>query len=494
MRNPQVLTDGSVDTSSLEAIVSGVVKAGMSEEEKALTLYRWFREVVYHYGWPYMRPEREENWQDPIKVINVHGYSLCGSQARVFGRLLSRVFGDENVRLIGFTEAQPGVWRLGEGPGAFVDSARLRDFARIRRMGHSSFEVRYGGRWRLLDPHVGFYAYLRDGSGLASAEDCIADPSLVTRPARVIPGLMPCGDLSRVFWASEFTNWGSIAREAAPDNHVMDIVLRRGDTYTRYWDRRGPFVWFAEMDRRWDPEYLALGPRHLCEGERPWRHYGNGELVYRPPLSDRRYQDGVTFESGLAASSEGLQPVAPRRLGVVAWGTAVPYLVCGGRLILEATRATGSDRLAAWVRPEGGGWQRVWQEVGCGRARRELDISPWVHGRYAFELRLDLVAARRPEHVIVHGLTLETSFVLNYLALPRLRPGENEVTVRVANPAELRQQRLAVTYAWEDGEGEREHTQQIASSPTRYTITVAPVRTTPPESPKYMRYLRLSVD
>jgi len=494
MRNPRVTTHRTVDTSSLDSIVAGVVRAGMTDEGKALALYRFFTHTVYHYGWPYMRPEREENWQDPIKVINVHGYSLCGSQARIFGRLLSRVFGDDNVRLIGFTEVEPGAWQWQQRPGAFLDSARLRASERRAPMGHTSFEVRYGGRWRLIDPHVQFYTYLRDGSGLASAEDCIADPSLVTRPARRIKGLMPCGDLGRVFHASRFINWGSLTRETAPDNHVMDIILRRGDTYTRYWDRRGPFVWFSEMDRRWEPDYLAPGPRHICEGEGCWRHYGNGDLVYQPRLTDYTYRDGVIAETGLASPGPaGLRPDRARRAASVTFATRLPYMACAAKLTFAATRATGSDYLCVWVRPAGGLWRQLWQEPDCGRLRRQLDLSPWVSGKYACDLRFDLMAARHPEQAVLHSFTLETTFLLNYLALPRLLPGRNRVQVMVADPGELRDRRLEVTYSWADREGEHQDCRLISAAPCTYHLTVASVATTPADNPKYMRFLRLRV-
>jgi len=492
MRHPKVTTDRTVDTSTLDSIAGDVVRPGMTNEQKVLALYRWWRQTIYHYGYPYMRPNREETWQDPIKVINVHGYSLCGGQARAFGRVLSRVFGDENVRLIGYTEAEPGAWRLQDDPGAFIDSALLRRPA--RRMGHTSFEVHYGGKWRLVDPHVHFYLYSRDGSGLAGAEEIISDPTLLTRPARRILDLMPCGDLSRVFYASTFTNWGILTRDSAPDDHSMEIALPRGSTYTRYWDRRGPFRWFAEMDRRWDPDYIAPGPRHICEGNDCWRHYGNGELVYRPSLTDESYRDGVAQESGLSSPTRlGLTPSRAGRLARVTFDVKVPYMIVQSRLQLNATRRTGSDALRVWMKREGGAWRFAWEEPSCGRVCRDLDLTPWVAGRYSYQLRFDLKAARRAEHAALHGLELHTTFILNYLALPRLRPGRNRVTVAVADPAELRDQRLTVTYAWAGREEEHEHTELVTRSPHTYTINVAPVTTTPPENPKYMRFLRMEV-
>ena len=492
MRHPKVTTDRTVDPSTLDSIVAGVVRPDMTDEQKVLALYRWWRGTVYHYGYPYMRPSKEENWQDPIKVINVHGYSLCGGQARVFGRLLSRIFGHENVRLIGYGEVEPGAWGLAHDPGAFIDSALLRRPA--RRMGHTSFEVRYGGRWRLIDPHVHFYAYSRDGSGLAGAEEIIAEQTLVTRPDRRIPGLMPCGDLSRVFYASTFTDWGILTRDAAPDDHTMEVALPRGSTYTRYWDRRGPFRWFAEMDRRWDPEYVAPGPRHICEGGDCWRHYGNGELIYRPTLTDETYRDAVTRESGISSPTRlGLSPSRAGRTGHVVFAVSLPYMIVQSRLKLNATRATGSDLLRVWVKREGGPWHLAWEEPSCRRVRRDLDLTPWVAGRYAYQLRFECKAARRAEHAALHGFELHTTFILNYLALPRLLPGRNRVTVAVADPAELRDQQLSVTYAWADRDGDHEHTEHITRSPQTYQISVAPVLTTPAENPKYMRFLRMAV-
>jgi hypothetical protein len=492
MRNPRVTTDRTVDPSSLDSIIADVVRPGMSDEQKALALFAWWRQTVYHYGWPYMRSARMEAWQDPVKLINVHGYGLCGTHARVFGRLLVKAFGEGNARLIGYREAAPGAWRLKDDAGAFIDSVCLRDFERMRLMGHTACEARWSGRWRLIDPHVGFYAYLRGGEGVAGAQDLIADPTLVTDPARRVIGLMPCGDLSRVFYASEFINWGAITREAAPDDHAMEFSLRRGETYTRYWDRSGPFVWFPLMDERWDPGYLAPGPRHLCEGECSWRHYGNGELVYRPQLSDATYRDGVVVEQGLGEPGRrGLMPARAGRKAQVVFAVRLPYMISQATLQLNATRATGSDRVRVWVRPRGGGWRLVWDEPTCGRQRRTLDLSPWVVAKYGYDVRFDLKGQRRVEHAVLHAAAFQTRFLLNFLALPRLLPGRNRVTVEVANPAELRDRRLEVSYAWADRDGEHEDTREVRSSPCRYTLQVAPVLTVPAENPKYMRFLRM---
>ena len=489
----KVTTNRTVDASCLDSIIADVVRPSMSDEEKAVALWGWLAQTIYHYGWPYMRPQNEENWQDPVKVINVHGYGLCGTHGRVLGRLLGRVFGEENTRLIGLSEVEPGAWRLSESSGAFIDTALLRDFAHTKLAGHSTVEVRYGGRWRLFDSHVRFLAHLRNNKGIAGAEDLIADPGLVTDPVRRIDGLMPCGDLSRVFYRSTFTDWGTLTRDAAPDDHSMAVALRRGETYTRYWDRKASFHWFAEMDRRWDPEYISPGPRHICGGDAAWRHYGNGELVYRPRFADGSYRDGVLEESGLAPPTRrGLVAARAGRRGQVTFSVRAPYMLVAAQLDLHATRQTGSDSVEVRVRPVGGAWIPVWREMGCGRLRRKLDLSPWIGGKYDYDLRFDLKGTRRAEDAAIHRLDLRSQFVLNYLALPRLLPGTNRITVAGGAAAKLDDRPLEVTYAWADREGEHEHRRAITALPETYEVEVAPVSTFPPENPKYMRFLRMA--
>src|SRR2546430_1756213 len=78
---PWVTTDRTVDCSSYESIVRDVVKGGMTDEQKALALFQFFRQRVYHYM---NMPES----RDPLMCLNVLGNTLCGSQGTCMKGLL----------------------------------------------------------------------------------------------------------------------------------------------------------------------------------------------------------------------------------------------------------------------------------------------------------------------------------------------------------------------------------------------------------------------
>src|SRR5687767_13514225 len=141
VRDPWITTDRCVDTSSLSGIVAGVTRASMSDEEKALALFHWFRRVIFHHR------QMGEDRRDVLRLIHGYGYALCGSQAAVLAFLL---------RAAGL---------------------RTRIVA-IRGGGHTLVEVFYGGRWHAMDPMTAFFVYdRRTPRKLASLEEMAADPT-----------------------------------------------------------------------------------------------------------------------------------------------------------------------------------------------------------------------------------------------------------------------------------------------------------------------------
>ena len=107
------------------------------------------------------------------------------------------------------------------------------------------------------------------------------------------------------------------------------------------------------------------------------------------------------------------------------------------------TRATGVAEGAdkAEVSVDGG---KSWQTVKLD------DYSEAIGGQYSCLMRLSFKEA-------LTRLDLQTTVQCNRTALPYLSPGRNKVSVTVADPKDLGDNRLVVTYAYEPGSRNRSY-------------------------------------
>ena len=141
IQSPWVTTDRTVDTSTYESIVKGVIKPEMKDEDKAIALFNFFRQMVYHY-------QNIPESRIPLKTINVIGNTLCGSQGTC---------------MVGLLEAAGIKGRVVSHPG------------------HTFYEAFYDGKWHGFDTMSNFYVFTRgENRNVASFEELEKDPSLIT--------------------------------------------------------------------------------------------------------------------------------------------------------------------------------------------------------------------------------------------------------------------------------------------------------------------------
>ena len=101
-----------------------------------------------------------------MKVINVYGWSLCGGQHTVL-KALYETAGYE-CRYVGWSNP-----------------------------GHTTIEVKYGGKWHYLDVFLKCYFWTKDKKTIASQEDIANDPSIVydaVKEGRAARQHLCCGD------------------------------------------------------------------------------------------------------------------------------------------------------------------------------------------------------------------------------------------------------------------------------------------------------------
>lgn len=127
-------------------IVAGVTGSAGSDREKALALHRFGMAHLIHFDGPI--EERGEYVTDPLKLIGVYGFALCGNNSAAMS--------------------------------ALYNAAGLR--ARTRSMpGHSVPEVWFEGKWNYIDTDMFGYVFLPDGQRIASVDELARDADLFLR-------------------------------------------------------------------------------------------------------------------------------------------------------------------------------------------------------------------------------------------------------------------------------------------------------------------------
>jgi len=437
VRQIKVVADKAPDCSSLKSIVASVTRGCKTNDEKAIAVYNFMQLAHYHQGYP-----GEAGGVGAIKEINVYGWSLCG----------------------GLHTVEAALWREAGWPWRYVG---------WNNPGHTTVEARYDGRWHYLDAFLKFYAWMPDpgapgGRTIAGEDDLKADPALVTHglvldEARGVyyhkgdrfeviagkanwraPSFLGCGDqsgdilagLRQTNRAGSPTDWAGITFDSP--GYSTDVDLAPGSALTLSWDAIPGAHWWngreyvpghgcGDKDYRNCPAIgPLLEPYRDADGGR--RGHANGILRFAPDLAGDAALAGLAVQENTRLAGGKLVPEDPARPAAITVALRSPYI-----MTRASGRAEGVE--AAEVSVDGG---------ATFRPVRLDDFSEQVGGKYACLVRLTFrkaLAAPRLEAVVQ----------CNRGSLPYLSPGQNRITVAVADPRELGANRLAVTYAYRRG-------------------------------------------
>ncbi len=487
---PKVLTDKYVDTTSLEGIVNGIVKEGMSDQEKLIAFYHWYRRLIFHHR--YMGGDR----RNVLNTINSYGNNLCGSQAGALVVILKKAGFETRVV-------------CGEGGKGFG--------------GHTFVEVKCDGKWHCIDTMTNFFVFNRENPPqIASLDEMKKDPTLVTKAVeekRAPPGFITCmndpeitvKDIPRLegelgmkadrrwatltfeggslleFWAKAPKKWRTLTTGNYGGHYIpgiLDIVLKPNEEYVRLWDNVGK--WIA------GPSYACHGPHHTCGHtdeddtlnfpffepykktnfgltKTCYRYYGNGWLDWRPDAVAGEVEAGCDKVDNLVREGSTFKIKEAGKDGVMEISVKSPYAITDVELELEADGA--NPPLVS---------------MGTTDRKKRTRFGPMPHPqkvkgvlRYAteqenplYEYKLQIKAQGDTAFRVVG---LKTTFQLNIYALPGFFPGKNTVTVSAKAPVKLDRKRLFVTYEWDEGPGwttPRTLTKQIAEFPASYDVDV----------------------
>jgi len=434
----KVLPDKAPDCSSLKSIVESVTRDCKTNDEKAVAIYDFMRMTHYHYAYP-----SEPGGIPALKEINCYGWSLCGGLHATESALWREL--GWNWRFLGWPD-----------------------------VGHTTVEAYYDGRWHYLDVFLKFYAWMPDPKDptkrtIAGQDDLAADPKGLLTDAFVLdkarnvvyakddqfrmigdkanwqaPAFLVCGDelagvakgLRHHTRSGSPDGWAGINH--ATGNYSADVNLAPGFALTSTWDK---------LDAAWYWNDSPQCPGHTC-GDKEIRNspekglvaepylgpdfkresYANGTLSFTPDLSGEACLKSFAAVENVKIAGGAIVPAEAGKPASVTVLLQSPYII---------TQASGSaegvDKLEASI--DNG---KTWKTAGL------KDFGPAVKGQVSALVRLTVKDALK-------DLRLTATVQNNPFALPFLSPGKNTVSVSVADPKALGDNRLVVTYAYRPG-------------------------------------------
>jgi hypothetical protein len=433
----KILSDHVADVSSLEAWKKSFIRDGMTDEEKALAVWKSNVAFVYQDA-PPLEFLQESCVHDAIKSFNVYGYGMCCCAS-------SRV--EQLARYVGL-----------EARGFGIN-------------GHSVPEVRWQNEWHLLDASLVNYFTRNDGQ-IASLSDVTQAVQSWLRQHPGYPGsnekllefqradgwtgwkqgpalLANCKFYDAGgWWPAKTHGWYSTMQEydgrhntpfpyeyGYSQGYEVNIQLRRGERLTRNWIDQGRQV-NGVLNDGGTPGCLTT---KVGEGAMAFlRHYGDltggrigcGRLEYDVPLADGQFRFGALAVENLASENSAargdhrpaLHLNDAGRPGSLEIEMPCSYVYLNGTLELGAVVAAGGKISILFSDNHGLDWRQVAAIDKSGR--HVVDLGRFAFRRYDYRLRLVLAG----QGTGLDRLKIAHDVQCSQRALPALVRGKNTIS------------------------------------------------------------------
>ncbi|MBM4034951.1 MAG: hypothetical protein FJ291_24675 [Planctomycetes bacterium] len=428
----KVVSDKVDDVSSLEDWRRSCIKDGMSNDEKAVAIWKTVVKYRHQCAPPNQFLQQEKNVHDVMKTINVYGYGMCccasanveqlarfiGWEARGWAITLHSVpevyydnawhlldgslmnfFRNPDKSLASVADLQKAVKEWHEAnPGYRGDDGKLRKFAAK-------------GNWRKAGPALlaTSESYSEDGPNAAGWHG----------------------------WSSTMIEYDRADRHhnyeyGYSQGYKLNIALRPGERLTRNWFNKGLHV---NMDGSGDAPGCLKDRNGLSLQRRlgdiaPGR-IGNGTLEYDVPVGDPALLDAVLAADNVACGRKAPALCAKdaAKPGVLVIRMPSSYVYLGGEAAFQAIVGTGGSIAVSFSDNNGLDWKELEKVTASGL--KKLDLKPHVYRRYDYRLKFELAG----EGTGIDSLKLSHDIQHAQTPLPALTEGDNTITF-TAGPAE----------------------------------------------------------
>ena len=451
----KVLSDKVPDVSSLDAWKRSFIKEGMSNQEKALAIWKTVFAFQYQDGGaPRECLQHEEAVYDAIKMFNVYGYGICSYAAAHV---------EELGRYLDFGARGWGI------------------------SGHSVPELHYDGAWHLLDSSLIGYFPKEDG-GIASVAEITAaiqgwykanpdymganghgvdaklrkfhaadgwmgwkkGPPLLTRAhGYTAKGWWPAGTHGWYSTMQEFDGTGGAAGKAfiyeygASQGYEVNIQLRQGEKLVRNWGHKGLHIQMDSpkakpgcLDANLD--FIKKAEAYAGQLDPMLKSYANGRIgngvsQYEVPLASGAFKSGALLVDNIAATADDHAAPAvhvedPAKPGQLTIRMPSSYVYLSGRLSGKAVVGNGGEIVVAISRNNGLDWQEAAKIDAT--ADLNIDLKDFVYRRYEYRLRFCFKGAGTG----LDALTISHDIQHSQRPLPALDRGDNTITFSAGPP------------------------------------------------------------
>lgn len=403
--NPWVSLNGQAPWRSTAEIAAAATAGYTEDRDRARAIWEFTRRRRFH------ATTWDAEVQDPVKVFNVYGYTLCGDDAQVIADL----------------------WR----------AAGLQT-RRGYPVGHCVSEVFYDGAFHLLDGDEHAIYLLRDNETIAGEEEVVRDHDLVhrTHTYGILARDDPMTDqFSATLYGYEGERKGS---HGGRGGHTMAWTLRPGESLEWRWDHRGKEYTAARIMP--DGKYHGDGTGSLTAwGADALAALRNGRLRYAPDVARGVSRAGMAGAVNLAdPSPAGLAPADPGAPAVVVWRHAAAYVVVGAAVTVTGSVGAGAGGVGLEYSADGKTWEGLASFAEAGPLQRTVPlddrVSPAGKPQYAWWVRATIAPG-----CAVTGIVFDTDLQMAPLGLPALRAGVNTVTYQDETPGA---RAVRITHGW----------------------------------------------
>ncbi len=403
--NPWLSVDGRARWGTTAEIAAAAVGAYTEDRDRARAIWEFTRRQRFH------ATTWDAEVQDPVKVFNVYGYTLCGDDAQVIADL----------------------WK----------AAGLQT-RRGYPVGHCVSEVFYDGAYHLLDGDEHGIYLRRDNETIAAEAEVVRDHDLIKRTHTY--GILAADDpmtdqFSATLFGYEGERQGS---HGGHSGHTLDYLLRPGESIEWRWDHVGKEYTAAKIMP--DGKYHGDGTGCLSVwGGNAYAALRNGKLRYVPDLAGALARRGMASVANLAPpAAAGLSAADPATPAVVVWQQASAYVMVGGSVDLKGTRQAAGAPVTLELAADGKAWEPLAEFAETGGLDRQVSLGDRLsrpnQPQYAWWLRLTL-----PPGSTVSAIAFATDLQMASLGLPELRAGGNRIVYHDASPSG---RQVRITHDW----------------------------------------------